>query len=227
MKTISVISQKGGVGKTTIAIHLAGLALGAGFAPCLLDLDQQATARAWSSWRNPQNPTLDPEKPILAPEVITTPHGQLDQTLARAEALGADFAFIDTPPNADAAAVKAAKAADLIIIPCQPSAFDLHAILTTADLVAISRKPAYVVLNGAHPQAQKAISDATKLLTEYDLQIAPVVITKRAIYQIASERGKLVSEIEPIGSAARELDSLWAFVTHFLEIPATNQEAAA
>jgi len=227
MRTISVISQKGGVGKTTIAIHLAGLALAAGYTPCLIDLDQQATARAWSAWRNPQNPTLDPEQPILAPEVIVTPHGQLTETLARAKALGAEFAIIDTPPNADAAAVKAAKAADLIIIPCQPSAFDLHAIMTTADLVAISRKPAYVVLNGAHPQAQKAITDATKLLTEYELSIAPVVITGRAIYKIAAERGKLVSEIEPIGPAARQLETLWAFIARLLHISTTKQDTAA
>jgi len=227
MKTISVISQKGGARKTTIATNLAGIALAAGYEACLFDMDQQATARAWSSWRNPQNPTLDPEKPIIPPEVITTPHGQLTETLARAKALGAEIVFIDTPPNADTTATKAAKEADLILVPCQPSVFDLHAILTTADLIAVSRKPAYVILNGVHPQAKKEIEDATKILSQHNLSIAPVILTDRTIYKVAGGRGKLVSELEPIGPAARELEKLWEFITEQLDIATSKQDAAA
>jgi len=216
MKTISVISQKGGARKTTIATNLAGIALAAGYEACLFDMDQQATARAWSSWRNPQNPTLDPEKPIIPPEVITTPHGQLTETLARAKALGAEIVFIDTPPNADTTATKAAKEADLILVPCQPSV-----------LIAVSRKPAYVILNGVHPQAKKEIEDATKILSQHNLSIAPVILTDRTIYKVAGGRGKLVSELEPIGPAARELEKLWEFITEQLDIATSKQDAAA
>jgi chromosome partitioning protein len=223
MRVISIICQKGGAGKTTFAIHIAGMAAISGYVPCIIDLDEQATAKAWSDWRKKK-------QGLLVPEVITVPHSRLAETLADAEALGADLIVIDTPPNADAPAVKAAKAADLILIPCRPQVFDLHAMITTADLINIARKPAWAVINGAHPQAQGAITDAREFIrkaTECGVRTASPVITDRVLYKRAPETGKLVFEIEPIGAAARELDLLWTFIASELQIPASKQENAA
>ena len=129
MRTISIVSQKGGAGKTTLAIHLATMAAATGHTPILIDLDPQATAAAWSDWRSGESP-----------EVVTAPHTRLIETLSKAQQLGADIAIIDTPPHADAAAVQAVKAADLVLIPCRPQAFDLHAMKTTADLTNLTQK---------------------------------------------------------------------------------------
>jgi chromosome partitioning protein len=131
VRTISILSQKGGAGKTTIAIHLAAMATAAGYVSLIVDTDPQATAKAWSDWRAADEP-----------EVITAPHSRLAQTLADAEKLGAEIVLIDTPPHADATAVQAAKVSDLALIPCRPQAFDLHAMSATADLIAMTKKPA-------------------------------------------------------------------------------------
>ena len=109
MKVVAIISQKGGVGKTTIAVHLAVAAVQAGYTVALVDLDPQATAAQWSDWRGGENPA-----------VVAAPHARLTPTLKEAAESGVDLVIIDSPPAADSAAVAAAKAADLVIIPTPP-----------------------------------------------------------------------------------------------------------
>jgi chromosome partitioning protein len=116
MRTIAVISQKGGAGKTTTAVHLAVAAQQEGYRVAVIDLDPQATARKWGDKRQ------DPE-----PEVIGDHAERLPQLVEAARANGADLLIIDTAPNADRASLAAARAADLILIPCRPAAFDLEA----------------------------------------------------------------------------------------------------
>src|SRR5437868_9944795 len=115
MKTIAIISQKGGAGKTTIAIHLAVAAESKGMTTALFDLDPQASASSWSDKRN---------KP--SPAVVSAQAARLPGLLEQAAAQLADLAIIDSAPNADAASLAAARAADLILIPCRPAAFDLR-----------------------------------------------------------------------------------------------------
>ncbi len=94
MKTISIVSQKGGVGKTTLAVHLAVAAANAGYTVALIDLDPQATAAQWADWRGSDNPA-----------VVAAPHARLGPTLAEAQKAGVDLVVIDSPPAADSAAV--------------------------------------------------------------------------------------------------------------------------
>ncbi|MGA7624390.1 MAG: AAA family ATPase [Candidatus Acidiferrales bacterium] len=215
MHTISIVSQKGGAGKTTLAIHPAGMAAASGYLPCLIDLDPQATASAWSDWRRSDEPD------------ITAPHTRLSETLAKLKDLGADIAIIDTPPHADAAAVQAARASDIVLIPCRPQAFDLHAMRTTADLIALTEKPAFAVLNGVPVQGTAITAEARDILAQYNLPVADAFITNRAAYRDAVGIGKLVFEMEPIGSAAREIEKLWQFICAHINIPTTKQEIAA
>ena len=216
MHTISIVSQKGGAGKTTLAIHLATMAAATGHTPILIDLDPQATAAAWSDWRAGESP-----------EVVTAPHTRLIETLSKAEQLGADIAIIDTPPHADAAAVHAVKAADLVLIPCRPQAFDLQAMKTTADLTNLTQKPVFVVFNGNAPQATAALSQAAELVQSMGLQTAPVDLSERAIYRHATGQGRTVTEIEPIGKAAREVEALWEWASQILGIKPTAQTKVA
>ena len=124
MWTVSIVSQKGGAGKTTLAVHLATAAQQAGLTVAVIDLDPQATARRWG------------EKRGRAPEVVSDHAIRLPALLQAARTNGADLVFVDTAPNADQAALGAARAADLILIPCRPSAFDLEAVEATLTLAA-------------------------------------------------------------------------------------------
>ena len=146
MRTIAIISQKGGAGKTTLAIHLATAAAAESVA-LIVDTDPQATASRWGEWRNGVDPEIiDCGAPTL-----------LAGKLSKAAELGAELAVIDTPPHADAIARQAARLADLILIPCRPKAFDLAAIEATAELVKASHKPAFVVLMAGPPRAPPSI----------------------------------------------------------------------
>ena len=67
MRTIAVVSQKGGAGKTTLALHIAVAAELAGYSTVLLDMDPQGTAEAWSDWREEAPPVVIPAKQRLSP----------------------------------------------------------------------------------------------------------------------------------------------------------------
>jgi chromosome partitioning protein len=124
VRTVAIISQKGGAGKTTLAIHLAAAAA-AEIVSLIVDTDPQATASRWGEWRGGTDPEIiDCGAPSL-----------LASKLSKAAELGAELAVIDTPPHADAMARQAARLADLILVPCRPKAFDLAAIEATAELV--------------------------------------------------------------------------------------------
>ena len=84
------------------------------------------------------------------------------------------LAVIDTPPLAEAEARVAAKAADLVLVPCRPNAFDLHSIRTTTDLTRFAAKPAFAVFNAGPVAAARLYAETTELVTEIGLQVAPV-----------------------------------------------------
>lgn len=207
MKTIAVVSQKGGVGKTTIAVHVAVAAAAAGYIVAVIDLDPQATATQWSDWRGSENPA-----------VVAAPYARLLPTLKEAEKSGVDLVIIDSPPAADSAAVAAAKAADLVLIPTRASAFDLHAIKTTAELVKVAQKPAFVILNAVPPRASALIEEVATVITSLQLTIAPVCLVDRAAFRHAVINGQTAPEYEPAGKAANEVDQLYAWICGRLDM---------
>ena len=204
--TIGIVSQKGGAGKTTLAIHLAAVATQAGQVACLIDTDPQATAAAWGDWRKGADP-----------EVITCPPVRLEKTLADAAKLGATIAIVDTPPHADAAARETARLADLILIPCRPRAFDLHAISTTADLIRQTAKKAFVVFNATPTKARLLHAEAQEVIEGLGLKIAPITIADRAAYHANAANGKTALESDPKGKASQEIRNLWEWVAS--EVP--------
>lgn len=211
MITIAIVSQKGGSGKTTIATHLATAAFKAGYVTCLIDTDPQATAAAWGDWRGGQEP-----------EVITTPPTRLARTIADVGKAGAQIVVIDTPPNADVAAREAVKAADLVLIPCRPRTFDLHAIETTAGLAKGSGKPAFVVLNAGPARAPSLFSEACAIVRGYGLDVVPFMIVDRAAFHRDAGSGRTAVETEPTGKAAEEIETLWQFVCNHVIMPSNN-----
>src|SRR3954467_15842777 len=159
MRTVAVISQKGGAGKTTLALHIAVAAERAYYSTVMIDMDPQVTAEAWSEWRREAPPVVIPAKTAT-----------LVRTVEKASGLGADLAVIDTPPLAEAEARTAAKAADLVLVPCRPNAFDLHSIRTTTDLTRFAARPAYVVFNAGPISAARMYAETTEVVTDMGMQ---------------------------------------------------------
>ena len=198
MKTVAIESQKGGTGKTTTALNLAVAAERAGQTAVVIDLDPQASAAGWKDTRAAETPI-----------VVSVPSARLQQALQAAQEGGADLALIDTAPHAESAALAAAKAADIILIPCRPGILDLRAIGTTADLVKIAGKPAFVVLNAVPPGATRLLQDARAAVAVHGLEVAPIAIEQRAAFGHALTAGRTAQEYEPEGKAAEEIAQLY------------------
>jgi len=200
MKTIAVVSQKGGAGKTTLALHLAVAAEQAGHTVAVVDLDPQASASGWGDSRQAETPA-----------VVSTQAARLAQVLQAAAASGAAVAILDTAPHSEGAALAAARAADLILIPCRPAILDLRAIGSTIDLAKLAGKPAAVVLNAVPPRGSLP-KEAEEAIAGYGIAVAPVHIGQRAAFAHALTAGKAVQEYEPEGRAAEEVSQLYAWI---------------
>lgn len=216
MATVAIISQKGGAGKTTLALHLATVAQDAGLVSLIVDTDPQATASQWASWRNDE-----------PPEVIDSPPPRLAAKVAQAQKQGAQFIVIDTPPHADSAARAAVETADLVLIPCRPSAFDLAAIQTTVKLVQLLRKPAFVVFTAGSPNAPRMYEEADELVGSFGISACPVQLPDRAAYRHASAEGRTVTETEPNGKAADEIRQLYKWACRQLDMSTFRQSGEA
>ena len=216
MPTIAIISQKGGAGKTTLAVHLAAAAQDAGMVALIVDTDPQATASLWATWRQ-DNP----------PEVIDSPPPRLAAKIRQAQEQGAQWILIDTPPHADSAARAAVEVADLILIPCRPSAFDLSAIETTAKLVQLLRKPAYVVFVAGPPNAFRVYQEAGELVESYGTRPCPFQVPDRAAYRHASAEGRTVMELEPAGKAAEDIRQLYEWACRQVVVSTDGEEKIA
>jgi chromosome partitioning protein len=215
MKTIAIVSQKGGAGKTTLAVHLAGAAVEAGLRTAVIDLDPQATARRWGDKRQ-----------AAEPEVVGDHAARLPQLIAAAAANGADLVIVDTAPNADQASLAAARAGDLVLIPCRPSAFDLEAIETTLDLVQLAKRPAVVVLN-ACPIRSAIVAEARKGLEARGARVAPQDIHGRVALSHAVIDGRTALEYEPEGKAAEEVRDLFRWTCGQVDLRTRHHEGMA
>ena len=203
---IAIVSQKGGSGKTTLAVHLATRAAQAKHESCVIDTDPQATAATWSDWRGD-----------FLPVVVTSPPARLGRTIESAKKQGVDFIVIDTPPHADAAAREAIKAADLVLVPTKPRAFDLAALEPIADLVNFAQRPAYVVLNSVPSGATVLAENARKTAGDMGLEMCPVALGDRAAFHRSSAKGETAAEIDPEGKAAQEVEALWSWLSKTLK----------
>lgn len=194
MQVITLAAQKGGVGKTTLAVNLAVAAQAAGIKTALFDLDPQESATAWSERRKADLPHVEP---ISA--------RRLAQAIEAAGASGFKLTIIDTPPAAGAEAAEAAQRADLVVIPCRPSLIDLDAIKRTAQLITSTGRAGIVVLNAAPPTATTLLDDARTLAGATGLRVAQGVLRERSAYRAAWPYGLGVMEHEPKGKAATEI----------------------
>ena len=206
MRAVALISQKGGAGKTTLAAALAATAEQAGIASVLVDLDPQASAGRWGDLREADTPV-----------VTCAPAARLGPVLGAARDAGAGFAVLDTAPHDGGAALAAARASDYVLIPCRPSAADLAAIGTSADLARVAEKPAAVVVNAA-PVANPLTGQALAAVSGYAIEACPVVVHQRVEHVHAFTVGLSAPESAPSGKAAAETRELFRWVREAMSL---------
>ena len=197
MYVLALVAQKGGSGKSTMAIHLAIEGHRRGLKTLLIDVDTQASAAKIMDRRGD-----DP------PDVATEAAGRLDKAIEAARQAGYDFVVVDTAPQADRAAAQAAKVADLVISPVQPSIVDLDAVDATIDVCKLANAPILFALNRVPPQGQE-ITGTVDAIRKRGMRVCDVRWGERKAFRYPFMKGLTAQEVEPGSKAAGEVRGLF------------------
>lgn len=204
MKTLSLIAQKGGTGKTTLGIHLAVQATLDGLNVLVLDVDPQASATAW--WRRRQE-----ERPAL----VQGRGDELASLLETARSHDYDLVVIDTAPHNSEEARRCARLSDQVCIPTRPAILDLDAIGATTALVSDIGVAATIVLNACPPPTRfgqpHIVLEARQALEVYGVAVSDLSVSQRVAFSHALIDGRAVSEFDIKGKAAQEIVGLWSY----------------
>lgn len=211
MKTVAVISQKGGSGKTTVCIHLAVAAERKEQTTAIVDLDPQASSSTWRDVREGETPV-----------VVSAQPNRLSIVLGEARKHGAQLIFIDTSPNSETASLTAARSADFVVIPCRPHLLDLQAIALSVELARMAQKPFAVVLNAVPPKGSLSV-DAAQVLDDQGIPRAPTQLGHRAAFYHCLNQGQVAQEYDPLGKACEEVYELYGWLQQQLALKATVQ----
>jgi chromosome partitioning protein len=192
---VTIAQQKGGAGKTTLAIHLALAWAASGRRVVLIDIDPQASLSTWFKLR--QAGGVDAVG-VTGWRVT----GEVDRQ--RREH---DLVVIDSPPHAETEARIAVRAADLVLVPMQPSPMDLWATRPTLDLAKAEGRPALIVLNRVPPRANLTgtMRDALQVL---QVPVAATEIGNRVALAAALMEGQGILEYDRNSVAAQEIMAL-------------------
>ena len=201
MKTIALISQKGGVGKTTLTINLAVAAHRAGHQVVIADTDQQQSTYEWYRNRKDRHPL---------PYVAQVFPGTIGDVIEKARRNDADLLVADTSPNSTEESLAIADQSDLLIVPCAPSLIDLRALKRTEKIIRLSAKPAFAVLNLCPPVGDDA-DQAAEALQRLGFTVCPHRIVNRAATRRAYAHDQSVFEFEPNSKAAAEFEAVYMF----------------
>jgi chromosome partitioning protein len=197
MLTIAVIAQKGGVGKTTLALHLGVEAAKAG-PVVIVDMDPQSSAAQWADGREAQEPV-----------VVACSPARLAVSLLAAKRTGARVAFIDTAPAVESPALAAVRAADFCLIVSRPGILDLRSIGANVEIAKLAGKPMAVVINAAPAQGGQAVAAGETAHERYGVEVCPIIIRQRAVFGHALVGSRCAQEVEPASKAAAEVAALW------------------
>ena len=209
MPVVAILNQKGGVGKTTLSVHLAS-SLAAKNRVLLIDADPQHSALDWAAQAEETGSftVIGLPKPILHTQI-----GSLSQ--------GYSWIIIDGPPRVNELARSAIAASDLVLIPVQPSPFDVWAAKDIVDIVReceITRPhlQSRFLVNRQFPNTTLA-GEVVDALSEHDVPTLSTVIRNRTEYAKSARIGRTALETEPNGQAANDIRSLATEVCALLE----------
>lgn len=206
VKTLALISQKGGSGKTTLAVHIAVCAVKAGKYVALFDLDPQGSAADWHETRGRSDELA---------AVKASPKA-LPALLEKVKSAGVDLVILDTAPHSNNAAAEAAKHADFVLVPCRPSRFDLKAMPSTFEILKLNNTPAAVVLNVC-PRGH-LVDEAAELLQAQGFPVLKERVSQRVAFSHAVIDGLAVHEYEPDGKAAQDITDLFKTIRKRLKL---------
>jgi chromosome partitioning protein len=198
---VSVAQQKGGAGKTTLAVQLGIAWLTAGRRVAMLDIDPQASLFAWFDVRRGRR-GADGD-------------GLLVQSLSGwrlASALGRlrgayDLILVDSPPHAESDARAAIREADLTLVPCQPNALDVWASAPTLELAQTARTDALLVLNRVPPRGRAAEQMGAEIAARH-WPLAAARLGNRQAFAASIGEGRGVAETAPASPAGQEIAAL-------------------
>ena len=216
MQVVALLAQKGGVGKTSLALALAVEAVGEGHTVVVLDADPQASACSWRDRRQADAPVVTDVQP-----------SRLRHAVDAAAEQDVDLVVIDTPPRSETAALEAAKVADLVVIPCRAQILDLETVPAALQLLALvgDRPMTVSVLNSVPPRGLRA-QQATEALERFGVRVCPHTLGHRAAWGDANALGLTVTEYPPRGRAGVELRQVARWLAQVLAQPDMLKGAA-
>ena len=207
MKVLSVLAQKGGTGKTTLAINWA-VEAARGSRVVLIDTDPQRSTASWGS----KSLAREGMPLVIPPENIgALNEGGLAEVLDVCREDDVDLVVIDTAPHSEKPAFAVAGVSDLVVIPTRPSVLDLEAIEETVKIAKALDMSAVIVLNAVPPRSP-VTEEARQALKAYGLPICPTPVVQRVALAYALVDGRGVQHLEPKGKAAAEIAATWKWI---------------
>lgn len=200
MIKIAIISQKGGAGKTTLAINLAVEAERTNLSSLLIDLDPQSSATEWSDIREQDYPV-----------VLSVHASRMDKLIQKAEVNNASFVFIDTAPHSENAALESAKISDLVLIPCRAGILDIKAIQSSLNICNLAQVKALVILN-ALPSQRTIEKEAKQAIEKIGGNVCEYTVGQRIIFSHAMTAGLGVVEFDVNSKASREIQKIFQLI---------------
>lgn len=200
MPVITIAQQKGGAGKTTLVAQLAA-ALSAGGKVALLDIDPQKSLTAWHARRKDRLAAA-----AAGIELEESAGWKLSAALERLKK-SHRWVLVDSPPHAETEARQAVRAADLVLVPLQPSPLDLWATQPTLDLAAAEKRQVRLVLNRIAPRG-KLLESVRAEIGKGTASALESALGNRSAFAHSMGAGLGVTEYEPRGQAAAEMRAL-------------------
>ena len=221
MKVLAFFGRKGGIGKSTLAVHTAVAAMQAGETVALINLDPQGSVSEWRQIRTVENPAVITTHPSRLPQILHIAR-QNDVSLVIFDAPPFAVLDLDTAPKIEQIALDIIKAADLAILPCMPAFFDLKSMKATIEIGEMAECPMRIVFNRVRARCA-LLWKAKNALKIYDVPISPVVISDRVVYSHALLEGLSVQEFDPKSKAAIEIQALYRYIIKELkEVEVSN-----
>lgn len=203
--TVTIAQQKGGAGKTTLAAHLAVAFAGDGARKvAVVDIDPQGSLSRWYTRRTDGIGGETVPKAALTFSQITGWRTQAEVDRLKQDH---DLVLIDSPPHMETEAKIAIRAADLVLVPVQPSPMDLWATQPTLDMAAAEKRRAMLVINRMPPRGRLADSVRAEI-DGMGVPVAPITIGNRTGLAASLLEGRGITETGPRTSAGKEIADL-------------------